>query len=302
MTHTPTVSVILTCFNGERYIAKAIQSVLDQTWRDFELIVVDDGSTDGTSAVVRAIPDPRLRYVRKENSGPGAARNTGIEAATGEWVAFLDCDDWWLATKLERQMDTARAARADFVCSGATLVTGDGGRMGDVPARIGEGALEMLLLGNHVPGGGSSALVRRSAINSVAGFDETVPLAEDWDCWLRLAARFPMASTPTCEVCKLVRPGSYGLQTDRLLGSGTMILDRAFTSYARHLGHLRRPALAALHYLAALDYNQIGNRAAERRALWALLGYRPFSLEIHRRLLRTFLPRGRARTAGASPR
>jgi len=299
MTDTPAVSVVLISFDGEQYIAKAIQSVLDQTWRDLELIVVDDGSTDGTAEVIRGIRDPRLRYVRQENAGPSAARNTGIEASTGEWVAFLDCDDWWRPTKLETQLAVAKSSGAAFVCSGATLLDEGGAHIADIPARLAGDALPTLLLGNGVPGGGSSAMIRKSTLEEVGGFDVSIRFAEDWDCWLRIAARHPVASTSTCDVCKLTRPDSYGLQTEQLHRYGQVILDRAFRSYAKHLGHLRRSALASLHYLAALDYNQAGDRRAERRTLRKLLQYRPLSFEAYRRFLRTFFP-GRARRMKSS--
>src|SRR5215203_2066024 len=99
----PTVSVVIPVFNGERFIAEAIQSVLDQTFRDFEMIVVDDGSTDATERIVRQFSGS-LSYHRQENSGVGVARNLGVECSKGEWIAFLDADDVWYPTKLADQL------------------------------------------------------------------------------------------------------------------------------------------------------------------------------------------------------
>ena len=101
----PRVSVILPTYNRAQLIAQAIQSVLDQTYQDFELIIVDDGSKDETEEVVNSFDDERIRYARhEENKGANAARNTGIAMARGEYIAFQDSDDKWLPEKLERQM------------------------------------------------------------------------------------------------------------------------------------------------------------------------------------------------------
>ena len=100
----PTVSIVIPVFNGERFIGHAIQSALDQTFRDFEIIVVDDGSTDGTAGIVRQFSGP-ISYHRQENGGVGAARNLGVSFAKGEWIAFLDADDIWYPQKLSVQVD-----------------------------------------------------------------------------------------------------------------------------------------------------------------------------------------------------
>src|ERR1044072_1794023 len=99
----PLVSVIIPTYNSARFLAESIQSVLGQSFRDFELIVIDDGSTDNTEAVVAAFPEA-LRYVKKANGGPAAARNFGIREARGDFIAFLDADDFWMSDKLALQV------------------------------------------------------------------------------------------------------------------------------------------------------------------------------------------------------
>src|SRR5690348_10269988 len=99
----PTVSVVIPAFNAAEYIGQAIDSVLAQTHQPIEIIVVDDGSTDQTAQIAAAYPAP-VRVLRKPNGGPASARNMGIAAATGSWIALLDADDRWLANKLERQL------------------------------------------------------------------------------------------------------------------------------------------------------------------------------------------------------
>jgi len=110
----PIVSVIIPTYIRAHVLAKAIQSLLNQTYQDFEIIVVDDGSIDNTEEVVKSFNDPRIRYIRhKENCGGSAARNTGIRAAYGECIAFQDSDDEWLPEKLEKQMQVFENAPAE---------------------------------------------------------------------------------------------------------------------------------------------------------------------------------------------
>ena len=103
----PVVSVIIPTFNRASLLQDAIDSVSAQTFGDWELWVVDDGSTDDTEVVVRSVPDPRIQYVRQDNQGVGAARNLGIDCARGDWIAFLDSDDMWLPNCLEAKLELA---------------------------------------------------------------------------------------------------------------------------------------------------------------------------------------------------
>ncbi len=108
-TLNPLVSVVVITYNGAEFVGHAIESVLQQSWRNLELIVVDDGSTDDTDDVIARFNDPRLKYLKQANQGPNAARNYGIRESRGDFVAFLDCDDWWLPDKICRQVARRRA-------------------------------------------------------------------------------------------------------------------------------------------------------------------------------------------------
>ena len=114
-------SVIMPLYNKATYVRKAVESVVRQTFGDWELIVVDDGSTDGSGEVVREIDDPRIRLVQQENSGVGAARNNGVAQSSAPWICFLDADDWWEPTFLEEMAGTP----VSFVNGNTIEITGE---------------------------------------------------------------------------------------------------------------------------------------------------------------------------------
>jgi teichuronic acid biosynthesis glycosyltransferase TuaG len=182
-------------YNAEGYIAEAIGSVLGQTYDGWELVVVDDGSTDGTARVVGAIAerDARVRYVRRENGGQAAARNTGLRAASGDLVAFLDADDLWLPEKLALQIALMEEKGVDLVYTDGYFFSEEGAaapgeRFNILPGEArGVEMFRTLFASNRI--GTLSVLVRRAALDAVGLFDEdrAYQNCEDYDLWLRLA-------------------------------------------------------------------------------------------------------------------
>lgn len=187
---TPRVSVVIPAYNAAWCIRRAIDSVLGQTEQSFELIVVDDGSLDGTAEILATYGDA-LRVVAKQNGGLSSARNAGIGAAMGELVAFLDADDWWQPDKLARQVELM-ARQPDLVfCSTQTAVqTPEGESLPTWRCACNEGpTLAAIFHTNaYVAGSGSAVMARRWALEKLGGFDETLRSLEDIDMWMRLAA------------------------------------------------------------------------------------------------------------------
>lgn len=184
--HIPAVSVITPAYNQAAYLTQAIQSVLEQTCQDFELIVVDDGSTDATPQVLAGIHDPRVRVIRQPNAGLSAARNTGLRACRAPFITFLDADDFFKPDKLEL-LSTYLEQHPDIgLVGGGTEVVDQTGRpLRESAKSPGQLALFELLTGN--PFTVTSVMVRREWIERVGTFDETLRACEDWDMWLRLA-------------------------------------------------------------------------------------------------------------------
>jgi glycosyltransferase involved in cell wall biosynthesis len=195
----PTVTVVISTYNRQDRIRRAMESVLSQTFQDFELIVVDDRSTDRTREVVQSFHDPRLRYVCHEaNKGGPAARNTGIKLAKGRYIALLDDDDEWLPLKLEKQV---RKMRESPACTGVIYV---GSEIYDerqkrvvkiYEPRYRGNVYQRLLLSTILSSVGN-VLVRKECFDEVGLFDEELSSCQDWDMWLRIAARFEFDFVP----------------------------------------------------------------------------------------------------------
>ena len=186
----PAVSVVVTARNYGRYLAGALRSVLDQTFADLEVIVIDDGSTDDTPGVVRPFrADPRVRYHRTDGLGQSRAKNLGILQARCSLIAFLDGDDAWLPTKLARQFPLFNDPAVGVVYSRRTLMDADGRDLPTPTAALARGLIyDRLLVQNCVCF--SSVVVRKSVFEAVGLFDPTLPLAIDYDLWLRVARHF----------------------------------------------------------------------------------------------------------------
>jgi glycosyltransferase involved in cell wall biosynthesis len=190
-----TVSTLIPVYNGEEFIAEAVDSVLDQNGVDVEIIVIDDGSTDSTPNILEGYGD-RIRVLRQKNSGHVNARNNGANLAKGEWLAFLDADDMWLPDKLQKQL--AIVGRSVGMVYTGRENFGDIDRVKVTAAHdLLEGNLfEPLLLGNFITL--SSVIMRKNWFDRAGGFDEHYATCEDWDLWLRFSA----AGSETAVVCE----------------------------------------------------------------------------------------------------
>jgi glycosyltransferase involved in cell wall biosynthesis len=188
------ISAIVTGYNYARFLPGAIESVLGQTRPPDEVVVVDDGSTDDTRQVVAAYANRGIRYVYKENGGAGSARNRGLHETSGELVAFLDGDDRWLPYKLALQSaHFAQNPRVGLVTGSEWQVFEDGAP--PYLLRRSQVACERIypqILVENIIGNPSLALIRRECFQAVGTFDESMPMGQDWDMWIRIARRFPV--------------------------------------------------------------------------------------------------------------
>jgi len=187
----PAVSVIIPTYNRAQMVKEAIESVLDQDFQDFELIVIDDGSTDNTPHMLKAYQE-HIRVHRQANQGVSAARNTGIYLASGSFIAFLDSDDLWMPQKLGRQIDFFNSQKDAWICQTEERWVRNGVRVNPkkrhkkVSGMIYENSLTLCLVSP------SAVMVKRKLFDVVGSFDEDLPACEDYDLWLRISCRFPI--------------------------------------------------------------------------------------------------------------
>ncbi|MEX0726737.1 MAG: glycosyltransferase [Planctomycetaceae bacterium] len=210
----PTVSVVIATYNYGRFLKESIDSVLAQTLTDYEIIVIDDGSTDDTSEVIRPyLEHEKISYHLTDHVGQPRAKNAGIQRARGRFVAFLDADDSWYPDKLEKQLALFGDDKELGVTHTQRLLMNEEGEL--IPswhAEVYSGwVLDHLFCDNFVCF--STAMVRREVFDKVGLFDERIPLAIDWDLWLRAALYFRFDNVP--EVLALHRTGHANLSRRR---------------------------------------------------------------------------------------
>lgn len=193
-----------------RLLSRSLRSALGQRGVDIEIIVVDDGSTDGTAAYVTGLGDPRVILISHTASrGVVASRNAGLERASRPWVAFLDDDDVWAPTKLLAQVEAVAATPgAGWACTGAVLVDEGMKIMGPQQGPAETDVADALLARNVIPGGGSGVLVATDLLRAQGGFDATLSTMADWDLWIRLGLASPVACAPAPLVAYRVHAGA----------------------------------------------------------------------------------------------
>ena len=184
------ISVIIPTYNRANFLKKAIDSVLAQTFKDFEFIVVDDGSTDETKVLIKGYKG-RIKYIYQDNKGPASARNAGIKESKAEFITFLDSDDWWDKDKLKIQFE-AMQKNPDYLISHTQEIWYKNGKLLNQKKKhrkFGGFILEKCLAICAV--GISTAMIRRELFEKVRLFNESLPCCEDYDFWLRTSAKFP---------------------------------------------------------------------------------------------------------------
>jgi glycosyltransferase involved in cell wall biosynthesis len=252
----PLISVVIPAYNAQKTIVETISSVLQQTVSNFEIIVINDGSTDNTVSVLSTILDPRLKVFSYQNGGLSVARNRGIANATGEFISFLDADDLWTTDKLELQVAALkRNPDAGVVYSWTQFIDENNKLLFLQPPVYSEGDIYPNLLVSNFIASGSNIMVRRHYIDLVGDFDPTVNAVADWDYYLRLAARCSFVLVPQYQV--LYRKSSQAMSSNVELMEKTIlvVLDRAFESAPEKLKSLKNLSLGITYqYLSDLYF------------------------------------------------
>jgi glycosyltransferase involved in cell wall biosynthesis len=293
----PVVSVIIPAYNAKKTILETIQSVQAQTLTDLEMIVVNDGSTDATLDALKAIDDSRLKVVSQANAGQAIARNHGMAQAAGAYLSFLDADDVWTPTKLERQWQALQDHPEAGVAYSWTAFINEHSeeiyRFAETPY---EGDVYPQLLLENFIASGSNILVRRECAEAIGGFDPIQKSAEDWDYCLRLAARYPFVRVPSYDVLYRRSSTSETARVADRVREGLAFVDRMYQTVPANYQPLKRITLSRANiFYANLYLSYYPNRLGASEAipkLWAAIRQYPQSLltgKVQRLLAKTIV-------------
>ena len=251
------ISVIIAAYNAENTIVETITSVLNQTHQDLEVIAIDDGSSDATGDRVRSFQDPRVKLFSYENGGVAKARNRGIERATGEYISFLDHDDLWTKEKLADQLTALeRSPDAGVAYSWTMQMYSDENPVRFLPLEnvtYQGNVYQQLLLSNFI-NSASNILVRRAAIESTGEFDRDAICNEDWDYYLRLAAKWQFTVVPQYQIFYRQTANSMSSQVERLERGSLVVLEKARLSAPDLLQTCQNRILSNLNFYYARLY------------------------------------------------
>ncbi len=283
----PLVSVVLPTFNRSQTIKKAIVSVLRQSLDDFELIVVDDASTDDTENLVAGISDPRIRYHRlRTNAGAGGARNAGIDMARADYIAFQDSDDVWRPEKLKVQLTVLQDTHARYgACASAYLRHVDDRQYvvaPQSPKKLEQDFLGQIAFNNFIST--QTLMARKKNLADIGAFDTELPQLEDWDLCLRLAQKTQIAWLPDPLVDVYDSPDSLTRKVRAGAIARQIILGKYPDLFARYPSARRRH-----QYTMAAIFSRCGEQQEARKALTGLLRSYPFHYKAIARYMLSFV-------------
>lgn len=253
------VSVIVPAYNATRTLEATVRSALAQTVRDLEVIVVDDGSRDDTPALARSIAktDARVSVLTRANGGVAAARNTGIRAARGKYVALLDADDLWILHKLERQLGVLETGDGVFaVQAGATFVNDDLKVLSVRPCHPSRDALLETLLFQNMPNNMSTLVIRRDKFDEMGYFDEGLTILEEWDMAIKVARHCNLVSIEEPLSLYRVHVGNRSRNIGIHVRPGLLVLERLFAdpTLPAHIRRYRHKIYGTFYRMLAGGY------------------------------------------------
>lgn len=273
---------------------EAIESVLRQTVQDFEIIVVDDNSTDNTEEIVAAYKD-RVKYIFQENKERAAARNNGIFHSEGEYIALLDSDDLWLPNHLEVCLKALKGIPdAGLSFSGSYVIDEENKIISKMKLRQFNGYALREIVSKHFSGGcnASSCLIKREIFNRVGYFNENRALSgsEDWEMWVRIAAYKKFVSTNAYTVKLRFHGGKSSIKADGMAKSMKMALDLVYgnSELLPKIMDLRKKAYSSLYVIIAINYYASGDMKTARRYLKEALRNNPLSIFTNKYIVYTF--------------
>ncbi len=244
----PLVSVIVPVYNGEKTIRETLESVLNQTYTDFELIIINSSSTDSTLAVINQFSDPRIKVFTYPKAVVSINRNRGFQHATGQFITFLDADDLWTVDKLELQIQSLLCnSEVGVVYSWMNCIDEQGKFLRKASQVYWQGNVYPHLLLDDFIGSGSNVMIRREAFTAVGGFDEQLTNAQDTDLWLKLAAKYPFTVVPKPQILYRISAQSMSSNVRGLEQSNLAIIQKNFAQADPSLQYIKPHSIANLY-------------------------------------------------------
>jgi glycosyltransferase involved in cell wall biosynthesis len=243
------ISVIIPAYNCAKTIKQTIESVLNQSLTDFELLVINDGSTDSTlDIIVSKIKDGRIKVFSYTNAGANVSRNRGINHAVGEFISFLDADDIWTPDKLATQLQALEENPTTKVAYSWTDYIDENGKFvhSGTHISLNGNVYEQLLVKNFLENG-SNPLISKDALLAVGGFDESLVAGQDWDMWLRLAREFNFVAVPKVQILYRISANSLSCNLARQEKACLQVLNKAYSKSPESLQHLKAYSFANLY-------------------------------------------------------
>ncbi|MBV6625065.1 MAG: glycosyltransferase family 2 protein [Rivularia sp. (in: Bacteria)] len=248
----PKVSVIIPTYNAMRFLPETLKSIFRQTFTDFEILIVNDGSSDDIVEWVSQITDPRVKLISQVNQGVSAARNTGIRNAQGEYIAFIDADDLWEATKLEKQVKCMQAnPNVGLVYTWTAFIDEFGKPTGISKVSHSQGDVWEEIVIQDMISTGTSAMVRAECFDKVGLFDVRLSIGEDRDMWTRIAAMYHFAVVK--EFLTLYRRHSHNttISNDKIIPQLSLVIEKTFANAPKHLLYLKDRSYCWINIYAA---------------------------------------------------
>lgn len=276
----PTISVIIPAYNAQATIVKTIESIRKQTFRDLEIIIINDGSTDRTLEIVNKIKDSRIKMFNYPNGGVAVARNRGISHAQGEYIAFLDADDFWTIDKLELQLQALNQnPQAGVAYSWTYFWEGENNKCFPSESIYHQGNVYSQLLVNNFLHHGSNPLIRRQAIDSVGFFNPNFPHCADWDYSLRLAAKWNFVVVTKHQIYYRQSSHSMTSKISQIEKQLSEMLAQTYNRVPQKLQHLKRQSQAWIYQYCTQQYLYHGSDASSIKDamsyLWQAIRFYP---------------------------
>jgi glycosyltransferase involved in cell wall biosynthesis len=274
----PKVSVIIPSYNSIKYLPETLNTVLKQTFTDFEVLIINDGSTDNILDWATTIKDKRVKVITKKNEGLAEARNTGIALAKGEYLAFLDADDLWGETKLEKQVNYLNNhSEVGLVDTWVALTDENGKPTGTIIKTNAEGNVIKRILESPTIVCGSSPLVRNICFDKAGLFDKKLSGSADWDMWIRIANYFMFGLIKEPLTYYRQHYNSMSQNRQKMLTDNVVVIEKAFANVSPELNYIKTRSYGRVHLYLAW-------RALDQKNYQEVISFRKTALSYYPRL------------------